>query len=93
MRTRIDRASFGAFIKTASPVLNAVVADSGDLLVAVEAREIDEPGSQFEQHAQKARAIRRMAIEMQEMLRKIMSGMALEEQLWKQTAAANPGEQ
>lgn len=69
------------WIADSLPVLDGIVADSTAILSELQVKEMAEPGLQFEQHAQKARAIRRIAEEIQERLRKLHTGLRLESQL------------
>ena len=87
-RKRAPRHNVESMLRASLPVLNGIVADSGDILDEIQIREMDEPGIQYEQHAQKARALRRMAMEVQETLRKMAQGMVLEEDVWKRSAEA-----
>lgn len=80
-RKRAPRQTLEAKVKEFVPVLNDVIADCADLQAAYQIQEISEPGQQYEQQIQKARAIQRLATEVMTRLRNIVQGMAREDVL------------
>lgn len=80
-RTRAPRAAVNEMLRTSLPVLNGLSADCGDILDELQLRELDEPGDQYEREIQKARAIRRIALEVQEGMRKLARALEAEEQI------------
>lgn len=81
MRTRAPRQKVAEFQRAALPLLNDIVADSGDLLAHLQLAEQAEPGTQFEQHMQRARAIRKLAQAIQDDLRNLVRALASEERI------------
>lgn len=80
-RTRVPRTAFAEIVRRDLSTWTAIIADSNDLLAEYQTREADEPGIQYAAHVNKAKAIRKMAEEMQDRTQRILAGMVREEGL------------
>lgn len=88
MRKRAPRRKVEEMIAAALPVLNGIITDSGDIMDRLHVLEMKEPGTQYERELQKARAIRRMAEDIQTTMRKLSQGLVAEEALTVKADAA-----
>jgi hypothetical protein len=84
LRTNAPPTAVDKMLRDSLPVLNGIVADSGNILDVLQVRELDEPGVQYERQTQKARAIRGMAIEIQSSMRKLAKALRDEERIYSE---------